>query len=217
VEVAAVTVDQVASQPVLELGVSARAFAGNPVSGDQYLVARFPEGLLVAVVDGLGHGPEAYSAAKAATTSLAQCAGQPLPDMLGSCHEALKKTRGAALSLGLFHTDRAALSWLGVGNVEAWLIRADGGLATGTAVESLLLRAGVVGYRLPPLRMSTLPLFAGDTLILATDGIKGLQPRTLAPQAEPQELAQSILSQHGKNNDDALVVVVRYQGPGVLP
>ncbi len=39
----------------------------------------------------------------------------------------------------------------------------------GRARETLLLRGGVVGDRLPPLRAAGLPLAPGDTLVLATD------------------------------------------------
>jgi serine phosphatase RsbU (regulator of sigma subunit) len=35
----------------------------------------------------------------------------------------------------------------------------------------VLLRSGVVGYQLPTLRASTLPIAPGDLLIFATDGI----------------------------------------------
>ena len=48
------------------------------------------------------------------------------------------------------------MTWLGVGNVDGFLLRADN--QTKPAHESLFLRGGVVGYQLPSLRPSTLLL-----------------------------------------------------------
>ena len=62
------------------------------------------------------------------------------------------------------------MTWLGVGNVEGVLIRAD--TRATPAAESVLLRGGVVGYQLPALQASVVPVSRGDLLILATDGIR---------------------------------------------
>ena len=43
--------------PWIEWGVATRALPGQAESGDRHLVQRFPDGVLAAVVDGLGHGP----------------------------------------------------------------------------------------------------------------------------------------------------------------
>jgi len=45
-------------------GVAERALPGQTVSGDKYLVKPLADGVLLAVVDGLGHGGEATAAAK---------------------------------------------------------------------------------------------------------------------------------------------------------
>jgi len=73
-----------------------------------------------------------------------------------------------------------------------------------------LLRGGVVGVRLPSLQAAVLPATAGDTLIFATDGISVDFTRRLARNYPPQTAAESILAQHGKATDDALVLVARY-------
>ena len=134
-------------------------------SGDQYLVSRTGDGgVLVAVADGLGHGPEAASAAKTAIAVLEAGQERELGARFLRCHERLRDTRGVVLSLGLFAT--GSLTWLGVGNVDGVLLRSGFG-----APEQLLVRGGVVGRRLPSLELSRLTVARGDTLILATDGI----------------------------------------------
>src|SRR5437868_5964588 len=52
----------------IEWSVAARALPGQTVSGDQFLVKASNRGVLVGVIDGLGHGSEATRAAAAAVT-----------------------------------------------------------------------------------------------------------------------------------------------------
>ena len=50
----------------------------------------------------------------------------------------------------------------------------------------------------------------GDTVILATDGIRDGFADGLAVAGTPQMMADAILAKHAKGNDDALVLVARY-------
>jgi len=82
----------------------------------------------------------------------------------------------------------------------------------GARTESLLVRGGVVGVHLPPLADEVVSIRRGDTLILATDGVRsGFLDGTL-PYLPPQELADHVLARWGTPTDDALVLVVRYLG-----
>ena len=76
------------------------------------------------------------------------------------------------------------------------------------------VRGGVVGYQLPPLRAETLLVFPGDTLIMATDGIRGGFATGLAIEYGPQEIAESILARFAKGTDDAHIVVLAISEPG---
>src|SRR5262245_2765968 len=55
---------------LLECGIAGSTLPGQRISGDHYLVAPFPGGALVAVVDGVGHGNEASIAARTAVNTL---------------------------------------------------------------------------------------------------------------------------------------------------
>ena len=46
-----------------EYGVAVRSFLGEPTAGDAGLVIEEDNGLFVAIVDVLGHGPEAHEVA----------------------------------------------------------------------------------------------------------------------------------------------------------
>ncbi len=122
----------------------------------------------------------------------------------------VRATRGVAMSIASFDGPHSLITWLGVGNVQGVLLRR--GSKPAAAEESLLLRGGVVGVQLPSLQAAVLPISIGDTLVFATDGISVDFSRRLARNYPPQPAAESILAQHGKATDDALVLVARYVG-----
>lgn len=199
-------------QLCIDYGVASRAMEGQSVSGDLYHVECFEGGVLMAVVDGLGHGIEAARAAAACVDTLRGSGGRPLPEIVEQCHEAVRDTRGVVLSLASFDDASGLMTWLGVGNVEGILIRrrADARPSCG----SLPLRGGVVGVRLPRLLPTSLPVERGDILILATDGIAPRFVDRPVVTGPVQCVADRILQEHGRRYDDALVVVARYRGPG---
>ncbi len=191
---------------IVEWGVANLRAPGQAESGDLHIVASFPNGVLVAVIDGLGHGCDAAAAARAAATTLVEHAGDSMISLVRRCHEQLQGTRGAVMTLASFNSLDNAMTWIAVGNVEAILMQASG------AREGILLRGGVVGYQLPPLRASVIPVTPGDTLILATDGIRGGFADTLPLAAPPQRIADDIITLFNRGTDDALVLVARWLG-----
>jgi hypothetical protein len=220
--------EKVVDNGLIEWGVAAQPLAGQTESGDQYLVELFSNGALLAVVDGLGHGDKAAVAARLAVVTLKEAAAGPVQTLIQRSHERLRQSRGVVMSLASVNTFDHTITWLGVGNVEGVLLRADP--AAKPATEGLVPWGGVVGYHLPALRPVTLPVRTGDTLIFVTDGIRSgfikeqrqaLSSSAGQPQtASPQQLADHILAHYGRTTDDALVLVARYWGgrrPGHHP
>jgi len=183
---------------------------GQTVCGDLHLVKPFAYGALVAVVDGLGHGDEAIAVARIAINVLKEQADQSVITLVRRCHEALITTRGVVLTLASFNTLDATVSWLSVGNVAGLLLRAD--TKAMPPCESALLRGGVVGYQLPPLRASVIAIAPDDLLVLATDGIRNSFDLSDLLGGTPQKIADRVMSRHFKGNDDGLVLVVRFLG-----
>jgi serine phosphatase RsbU (regulator of sigma subunit) len=195
---------------LLELGVASCPAAGQTVSGDLHLVKPFSHGILIAVVDGVGHGDEATAAAQSAVAVLERNAPEPVISLVERCHFALTRTRGVVMTLASLHTTRHTLTWLGVGNVEGRLLRAN--RSASHPSESVLLRGGLVGYQLPALHASVIPVAPGDLLVFVTDGVAPQFDQHVNPAGSPQWIAQQILKQHFKGTDDALVLVARYTG-----
>jgi phosphoserine phosphatase RsbX len=197
-----------AEQLVVEWASQGAALDGEPESGDVDVVAGYPGGTLVALIDGLGHGIEAAEASHEAARVLRRFAGEPVTVLVERCHEALRGSRGVAMSVAAFDARSSSLSWVGVGNVEAILLR--GGADRGR--ESVTTRGGVVGYQLPPLRAPAVSVAPGDTLVMATDGIRSAFLAELRAPATPAQLARAVFSRHARGTDDALVLVARYVG-----
>jgi hypothetical protein len=72
-------------------------------------------------------------------------------------------------------------------------------------------RAGVIGLRLPPLEPKVYALQADDILVMATDGIRYSFTESVDVAASPMALAADILAGHAVGQDDATVLVARYQ------
>jgi hypothetical protein len=198
--------------PVVEWAVAAQAHPGQDVSGDRHVILETPGNAVAIVIDGLGHGPRAAAAADAAAAALDGHGTEGVAALLRLCHRALRGTRGAVMSLASFDVQAGAMTWLGVGNVMGFLLYAEP--EEGRVREVLLVRGGVVGYNLPTLRPVVVPIRPGDTLILATDGVRSSFSTGLDATGPPQKVADRILLQHGRRTDDALVLVARYVGGG---
>ena len=191
----------------MDFAVCSRAADGETECGDLHLVKAMPDGLLLAVVDGAGHGPGAAGAARRAVATLEAHAGEGVIALMRRCHERLKSTRGAVISLLRFFRPADTFTWLGVGNIEGLLLR-----RTPSVEEPMRLRPGMVGYRLPPLQAAVVPIAPGDMLILATDGIRGNFTRGITAAEAPERIAERITSGFRSGNDDSLVLVARYRG-----
>ena len=195
---------------ILDWGVAGRHMAGETLSGDLHLVKPFENNILIAVADGLGHGKAAAEASRLALDTVDEYSHKPLVQIVEHCSRRLRATRGATMSLAVINAIDGSMEWLGVGNVEAVLLRSTPNGKP--ARESLLPSRGIVGGSMPPLRTSAVKVGRGDTLVFATDGIRPGFEDGMVLLERPGETAKSILARDGLETDDALVLVATYQG-----
>jgi hypothetical protein len=197
----------------IEWAVAGRALPGQQVSGDRGVVLDTGGGtVLFAVLDGLGHGAAAADAADRAARVLSENRAEPLDVLMVLCHRAMADTRGAAISLALFDEgDR--VRWLGVGNVESQVLTA--GPAGLKVHATVLLTAGIVGYRLPSnLQPQSVSVRPGDLLLMSTDGIVTESAARIDLSKSTADITADILARHAKDTDDALVLAARHRGAG---
>jgi phosphoserine phosphatase RsbX len=196
----------------MDWGLATRRRCGEAVNGDLGIVTVLPDGVLVAAIDGLGHGGEAARAAREAGDVVRDRASDDLVPLIERCHDALRNTRGAVIGLAFVSHLRRTMTWLGVGNVEGLVLSTD--RSARRPKGSLPLGRGVLGHELPSVRPATLDVRPGDVLILATDGIEGAFADAPDISGSAQDISERILAVHWKPIDDALVLAVRYLGGG---
>jgi len=187
---------------------AARAVAsGHRDSGDEFCVRLFEHRTMIAVLDGLGHGPAAASVAREGVRLLEQTQTPDVVRILLECHAGLRGSRGVVMSLAMFDTRENSVTWIGVGNVSGTLR-----CSHSSARRTLLLRGGLVGSALPRLQASVIPVADGDMLIFTTDGVgPDVDDRLLQGQSL-NAIAERILARCHSRRDDALALVARYRG-----
>ena len=195
-----------AAQSLINWGAAERPFGGEWESGDGYRVESLANSVLIAAVDGLGHGAEAARATRVALETVQTHAASPLSEIVLRCHEKLRLTRGAVMTLVSIDGATRTMTWVGVGNVAAALFRVGEG---GVDRELLMLRGGLLGHQLPHVASDSLAVVPGDTLILATDGANWNPYGPPLRLDVPARMAQELLNRNAITNDDALVLVVR--------
>lgn len=193
----------------LDWAVAGRARPPETAMGDGALCRPLAGGWLTAVIDGLGHGPQAEHATSVAVATIAQHASFDLAAVIEICHQELHDTRGVVVALASFARDRTA-TWVGVGNVAGMVLRPDD--ARWRVVRRLTSIGGVVGYQLPRLRVEAFTVAASEIVVFHTDGIAGeVSGVEVAPASR---LAEVALARLARPEDDALIAVASYGAEG---
>jgi hypothetical protein len=238
----------------VEIAALSRPFPGESQNGDGYLIAglddeadsrpavitslgsKYPESLaqtldasgwgriLIAVIDGVGHGAEAAVVTKKLIDCLQGNLDCELSDLVKKCHQSVLHSRGAALGIAVVDKRKSNIEYLGVGNVRAQLGPLDmakrsidiNGLhlrSTGDEkkVHEFISNNGIVGYNLPSRLASFAHEYLPDNMIVMfTDGIEekfSIKSVSSFADQHPASLAESVLSEFGKSSDDATIVI----------
>ena len=191
----------------LEVGVVCLPKSGESVCGDAWTIVPTAHGPLVCVVDGLGHGPGAAAAARAAIAAVEQNAEREhrVERLMGAMHLALRPTRGAAAAVALLQPDAALCSFCGVGNISAVL------LSQGQS-RSMVSHSGILGHQTRKIQELNYPLVDGALCILHSDGLATRWRLDDYPGLEgshPSLIAGVLYRDFSRRRDDTTVVVVR--------
>jgi negative regulator of sigma-B (phosphoserine phosphatase) len=186
----------------IETTYRTRPKIGEVSNGDAAVVRVGPTHAMFAVIDALGHGPVAESIARKAAAAIeAAPLDQGTLALLEAVHEALKGSRGAALTLGLHRHGERSLEVAGVGNVSAR------GLGRSVA---FVPTPGVLGARMSRPRPATIEMHEGEGVLLLSDGIpRRLDAATLTTR-DPTTLCDRVLAM-AHAHDDATVLLVQWR------
>ena len=202
-----------ARAPAFDIAGLSLAAPGESVSGDAWALRRDGTQWSLALADGLGHGPDAATAADRLMALLGEAAPGLLASpaaFLDSAHEPLRSTRGCAAAMVALDEGGASLRFGGAGNVIGRLI-------SGVADRSLLSQHGTLGLQVRRLQDVVYDWPPHAVLVLHSDGIVSRWSLADTPgllQADPAVIAGWIARDHLRGRDDATVVVVRrHEGP----
>ena len=184
---------------------------GETVCGDGFLALPGRSRSVYMVVDGLGHGIHAAEAAEEAIQIVRAHAGERASDIITRTHDALKKTRGAAMSVVVVDHERQILVSSGVGNISSVIV-------SGASARNLVSQNGTLGAVLPRIQEFSYPIDARSTLVMHSDGVgtkwslssyPGLQAR------HPQLIAGLLYRDFSRHRDDATVLLASLGGEAV--
>jgi len=179
---------------------------GQEVSGDAWAFKSFGAVQRLCLVDGLGHGPLAAIAASEATRVLHGASATSTPaEIIQQAHAALKTTRGAVMAVLVIDLEKGAASFAGIGNIAGVIFNHD-------KPQHLMSGDGTVGYNIRNLRQHEYPWNSNSVLVLNTDGLSSRWNLNKLPgllQKHPALVAAVLHRDHGRNSDDATVVVAR--------
>jgi hypothetical protein len=194
----------VLSESLIDCTISSRPRSGESENGDAAISHRVGDIHWVVVVDGLGHGLSAKTAANISRSVVLSIKSEDLRviQLFARLHDALKSTRGAAATAARF--DPLGVEFGGIGNVS---LAGLGGLSL-----PFVPTGGVLGGHCDPPRSRRVPLSAGDQLLLATDGVSRRAPLDELSRRGPLRLVGALMDDYGSEHDDTTVVHVTYHG-----
>ncbi|MBY0397052.1 MAG: SpoIIE family protein phosphatase, partial [Thermoleophilia bacterium] len=147
-----------------EVGAVSVPYPGEDVCGDGFAVAEQDGRAAVLVVDGLGHGPLAASAAERACEIFALHHAMGPVDLMHRLHDGLRSTRGAAAAVAEVDARRGVVRYCGIGNIAATIL-------VGGATRSLVSHHGTLGHDARRFAEFQYPWTNDSTLVLNSDGL----------------------------------------------
>ncbi len=183
----------------LQTAQRTRPCQGFTSSGDLAIVRQDADTALLAVIDVLGHGPDAAAVATLAGDYLASLElSEDVETWMAGLHAALNRTRGAAAGLG--RAQGCDLDVSVVGNIAV--------TSCGTRV-GVVASPGIVGRRLRRIRSFSFCMQPGDRVALYSDGLRRVN---LADSREfcAERACDHLMNTCASATDDATILLADF-------
>ena len=191
------------ARSTLEFGAINLAVAGEIECGDTWRIADAGAQASIMVADGLGHGPLAAAASKAAATAFVkQPFDGPSLSMQG-LHRAVTGTRGAAAACAVLHAAELRLEYAGVGNIS-------GSVVTRERSRGMVSHNGTLGVQLLRTQQFDYEWPVGARVVMHSDGMSARWSLATYPglfQRHSAVIAGVLYRDCSRGRDDATVVV----------
>jgi len=188
---------------LLEYGAVTVPYFGGEFNGDAWVIKEFGRKVLLAVIDGLGHGEAAYTVTRQAVNFIELNYQRPLLEIISNSHKILSRTRGVVLGLVLLDLDKSKFFCAGVGNIAIEVV--------GIAPFKFFSKAGIVGHTCKDPRVMEFPHHRDDIIFLYSDGLSsGFAPKNISlGQQSLQHTAEQIIREYGQDHDDSTIVMAK--------
>ncbi len=191
----------------LQFGAICIALAGEIECGDTWRIADRGSVLSVMVADGLGHGPPAATASRAAAQAFADRPFDEPSSVLQNLHRSLAETRGAVAACAQLHAAEARVDYAGIGNIH-------GAIVGWERSRGMVSHNGTLGMQIPRPKQFAYDWPAGELVVMHSDGLSARWNLAEHPGLythHPAIIAAVMYRDLARKRDDATVVVVRYR------
>ena len=180
---------------------------GEKVCGDAIAWVETRDRLMVILADGLGHGPRAAEAADEAVQTFQAHSSLPPGQILARVHDALRKTRGAAVAIAEIRPLSGTITYTGVGNISG-VVMSEGNLG-----RNLVSHNGTVGHIAPRIQEFTMQWPRDGRLVMYSDGLLtkwSLSPYPGLVNRPAALIAAILLRDFRRGRDDSSVFVLQH-------
>lgn len=183
-------------------GVALRPAADFTSCGDQAIAWQHGRSKLFAVIDALGHGPDAAKSATKVRDTLSGAKEASLAGLFRAADKCLSGQRGAVMSA--IRVEGAEVVFAGIGNVDIYGPEGSPRPAC---------RPGTLGRGIVRFREEKLVVNPGDRWVLATDGIRARDVRRVLGEVaglKADAAAEALVARAGRPDDDVGVLVLDF-------
>ncbi len=182
---------------------------GESTCGDGWAVTKRASGAVMVLADGLGHGPEAAEAARAAISifhkhTFHKHTKEGPAAILKVAHDALRSTRGAAVAIADVDCDSGMVTFSGIGNIAGAVLAADR--------RNMVSQNGTLGHTVRSISEFTYAWVPDALVILNSDGLQSQWSLSSYPgiaARDPSLVAAILYRDFNRGRDDASVVVAK--------
>jgi serine/threonine protein phosphatase PrpC len=190
----------------LDFASYSRPCRGEHVNGDIAVMERRGHLLMLAVIDGLGHGPEANRVSLRAREFLQRRWTGDVVGTMRELHEALRGSLGAVAGIAVIDARSGEARFAGIGNIAYRMF--------GPRAGRLVSMAGNLGQQIRTPQLQQHRLTKEDVVVMYSDGIKDRFEQEEYPQLLYQSastISRTVVERFGKAHDDATCVALRIQ------
>jgi anti-sigma regulatory factor (Ser/Thr protein kinase) len=176
------------------------------ISGDDWSFSFNSPKKSFLVVDGLGHGLLAAEAAKRAVEVFQMNADQNPAEILGSIHDGLRSTRGAAAAITEIDLNKRIVTYAGIGNINSAII-------TSNSCRRLVSHNGTLGHEVHRMNEFVYEFPEGAALLMHSDGLGSQWDINKYPgllSRHPSLITSVLYRDFHKERDDVTVLFSKF-------